>query len=644
MATVTEYINATVGGVDGLDKLDALIASLDQEQLQISREIASAEERIEAERQQLVANTARITDKISEFKTEHAVLKDNVAEAEATFAQADFVGPLETLLAELARYEAARDYFTIVRDVLTVCDEAEAKVLEDTTGALADYDALAAVEAKVGELAGAAGLRLVEFVAAARARLWQAMKATLYRDLRSELADIGWPRAVRTQKQSPAFDRSFERLLAFQFGGRARGPADEAVYAFEVLALDLDVRFRFHFETPRETNRADKPEWFFTHFVGALEDHQGFLEAYVQQLLDDSTVVQRREAVHELITAFLPSVRRKLEELIPAVLHDPQLLSHLMLESMKFDDGLREAYLYAPFGADTWHGVTGDMVAHVDWFEAWLSVEKEFALGRYQTIVSADDAWTIEAEGIDAAETNPTRSAVRLKDLLETITQLYRPLHSFAHQLRFLTDIQIAILDSYHEKLSLSLDAFETLTSSIMRAVSGVSAAREDERRRTVGGVAGVERLCRVLCSGVHVHDALRDWGEDILFLELHSELNERVARNRGVIPDTDKALGIADKLPATVAEDGTMFDEIIAAYSRLNARAEGLIVRHLQREVQRAYKADPSARDLRSKEAMLEVAKTSDDVKEILLFLSATLSPPLFKRVTLTVDRSFQN
>lgn len=44
------------------------------------------------------------------------------------------------------------------------------------------------------------------------------------------------------------------------------------------------------------------------------------------------------------------------------------------------------------------------------------------ALSRYQTITLAEDAWQIDYDTVEEYEAKPTKSAIRVKDLLETIT------------------------------------------------------------------------------------------------------------------------------------------------------------------------------------------------------------------------------
>lgn len=241
------------------------------------------------------------------------------------------------------------------------------------------------------------------------------------------------------------------------------------------------------------------------------------MQTVVQGVLEQSEYVHDREALNEFIYAYLPCIRRKLESIFPTLVSEPQLLSHLMLETMKFDDYLRDTYLFRPYGLpddQEWQGVTGDIMSRSEWFQSWLSIEKNFALARFQEIIDAPDAWLVDFDAVGENESKPTKSALRLKDLLETISDRYRPFRSFVHRIRFLLDIQVALLDGYHHRIAASLDAFESLTSTIGKAMSGV---HDEDRKKMVDGLAGIERLCRAYGSAYTIRDALKDWGEDIV-------------------------------------------------------------------------------------------------------------------------------
>jgi hypothetical protein len=101
--------------------------------------------------------------------------------------------------------------------------------------------------------------------------------------------------------------------------------------------------------------------------------------------------------------------------------------------------------------------------------------------------------------------------------VIEGETDRYSPLPSFAHRTRFLIHVQLPILEQYYSRISSSLDAFETLSSALVRAVPGalgVEGAKTDSRKLT-GGVEGSQRLCKALLSARYVESAMQRWGEE---------------------------------------------------------------------------------------------------------------------------------
>jgi hypothetical protein len=81
------------------------------------------------------------------------------------------------------------------------------------------------------------------------------------------------------------------------------------------------------------------------------------------------------------------------------------------------------------------------------------------------------------------------------------VYQSYKRLRKFSHKTRFLIEIQAEILDQYQGRLTESLDAYRTITSSVARRVHGIS--REEKVK--LEGVGGLDSLCRVFGSANHV-------------------------------------------------------------------------------------------------------------------------------------------
>ena len=86
---------------------------------------------------------------------------------------------------------------------------------------------------------------------------------------------------------------------------------------------------------------------------------------------------------------------------------------------------------------------------------------------------------------------------------------------SFSQKLTFLIDIQIAIFDKLHERLQSNLEAYLTMTTSLGRAMGGIT----KEEQEKLLGVEGLERLCKTFGSADYLERAMRDWSDDVVRL-----------------------------------------------------------------------------------------------------------------------------
>ncbi|VVT43956.1 uncharacterized protein SAPINGB_P000230 [Magnusiomyces paraingens] len=341
--------------------------------------------------------------------------------------------------------------------------------------------------------------------------------------------------------------------------------------AFAALVAPIDLRFQFHFEAKSDTNRPDKPEWAYHHFLNVIEGHIDFLIHAADAALQKSSRFNDRNGVHEFITALLPSVRRKALSLFSQVTSSPKLLSHLVYETIMFDNAIREKYYYVPYNSDPqspleWRGISGDILSNDDAYNTWLKIELASAKDRFAEIIESQNAWQIDYDFVSHSETKPTESAINLKDLIEGITEHYSSLTSIRFRMKYFVTIQIDLLDKYYERLNESMTAFESLTSRFSRAVGSVSA----EDKQSVSGIRGLERLCRIFGSLNYIVKALEEWGEEKFFLKMWDDLNKRTSQLQ------------AD--PNRLANE-TLFDETIQSYNKLISRVEIAMVSLLKTE-----------------------------------------------------------
>ncbi|KAL6721051.1 hypothetical protein ACLMJK_000151 [Lecanora helva] len=260
-----------------------------------------------------------------------------------------------------------------------------------------------------------------------------------------------------------------------------------------------------------------------------------------------------------------------------------------------------------------------------------------------KNIIDAPDNAEIDYDSVDQNATKPIFAAVRVNDLLETITDRYRPLTSFSQKLRFLIDIQITIFDQFHSRLNDSLDAYLTSTSSIARTVQGTSR----ESQANLQGLGGLERLCRVYGSAEYLEKKMRDWSDDIFFVELWDELQDRARSNGGRknLAGPMSVDAVAERTSSTVGSDedsGALFDETAGAYKRLRIRSEGFMQEmliHSLRETLRPYgRINPwsslSSESSTSLALTAELDATVQQLNEYLSFLVKVLAQAPLRRI----------
>ncbi len=235
---------------------------------------------------------------------------------------------------------------------------------------------------------------------------------------------------------------------------------------------------------------------------------------------------------------------------MPLLLSHPPLLAHTIYQALAFDASLREDGFSSIGGryADgaEWKGISETILGRKEWFDRWVEGEKAckywcfiirvasishahtylVAMNRYYDVLGAKDAWSITddaTESDDAASRNddvrPTVSARQLKALVEQVTDRYSPLPNFTHRTRFLIDVQIPLLEGHYSRISSSLDAFESLSSSLVRAVPGAlgTTSTSNTGGRPTAGVEGIMRLCKALISARYISTAMDVWGEDLV-------------------------------------------------------------------------------------------------------------------------------
>jgi len=147
----------------------------------------------------------------------------------------------------------------------------------------------------------------------------------------------------------------------------------------------------------------------------------------------------------------------------------------------------------------------------------------------------------------------------------------------------------------------------------------------------------------------------MRDWSDDVFFLELWDELQDRTRSN------TDKNLAgpmtmeaIAERTSSAVGSDedtGTLFDEMAGKYRRLRSRSEGIMQDMLVDSINatlRPYKrinpwSSLSSEPTTSLALTAELDATVQQLNEYLSFLSKVLAQAPLRRIVRQVALAIQ-
>lgn len=321
------------------------------------------------------------------------------------------------------------------------------------------------------------------------------------------------------------------------------------LFAVGVLMEPLLLRFRFHFDSNRTTNRLDKPEWFLSNMLALIQLNSFLFEpardmwsrgGYVCELTRFRPQGRRScviDAPAELLHSMLVPLRLKLHASMELLGSQPALLAHTIFQCLAFDTDLRAAYRPAQDSVQ----LADEMLGNDALFQRWLDGEREFATRRFEDVVDAPGAWSlIQAETLtehgetDMSEADctghiTTRAAATLITVLIGVTERYQPLVSLEQRSAFIIRVQHPLLFQFYDRLARHLDAFENMSSAFSRALPGeITSLSTGAGSDIVRGVNGIKRVAKAYVSSDYVYQQLVGWSESSFFLHMADELHER--------------------------------------------------------------------------------------------------------------------
>ena len=602
---VEDYLDDKLQSPTDFEHLDTLLSSIELQRSQLQSQLDDASRELESARRSTADRHASLMAQIDEFQALQKSIDVRLQIVAASDAPDEAIRRLEPPMKQLHKVDLAYRYLVLLQDVEHLRQAARSHLPADPKAALEPYTRLKQLSLRLKELqhqADGAAVHLVTHVEAVVERLWDDMKKTMWDELEAVLTKRGWPNVDPDSEVDAEWLQCFEKLVDLQVPEVLYSPTPVTLLPVDVMAQIFVKEFRFHFLSDKPTS---SPQVVGAHcfpwFLALVEKWEDFLRDNFGPILaskfGDTAVAHKMvymDPVCGFITSMLPVVREKIEVTLSETEGDTVFLSSLLSQLMTFDENIRSTFTYDGGNTeDGWDGLTSEVLAKH--FRLWLDAEKKFALERYQAIMAAPDARTIDYDFASSGKTKPTFASVRVTDLLRSVTTQYERVRRFSHKLRFLIDIQLTILDEYHDHLRGTLEAYLSITSTVGRAF-GVT----KEQLAALEGTGALETLCKVYGSADHVVNTLKDWSNEEFFVTLWEQLQARAKVKVGGEDQSNLAGGMSydqvkGRTSAAVGSEedgGVLFDETIAAYSQRRKRAEEFLSEALVSSQRKAFKA----------------------------------------------------
>lgn len=600
---VEDYLDDKLQSTTDLENLDALLANVETQRSQLQSQLDNALQELDSVRNTSRDRQGSLEQRIQDFQELQNSIDVRVKIAAASDAPNQAIARLQAPMRKLRTVELAQKYLSLVQEVEELRKQARSHLPQSPKAALEPYAKLKQLAVKLTELsaqADDAAVHLVNHVEAVTETLWDEMKKTMSAELENVLSKRGWPMVDPGLEMDDEWLHCVEKLIDLQIPEVVYSTEMVTLLPFDAMCKIFVSEFRFHFLSDKPTS---KPDALGSHclpwFLATIEKWEDFFRDNLGHMLaakfKDTPVADNTayvDPVSAFITAMLPVLREKVHGTVADSIKAPTFLSSLMGQLMTFDENVRSKFSYD--GGDPergWAGLTTEVLDK--WFEPWFLAEKEFAMERFQAIMASPDARNIDYDYTTQGKTKPTYGAVRVIDLLRSITTQYERVRKFKHKIRFLIGIQLDILDEYHDRLRGSLEAYSAITSTVGRTLHGVT----KEQQAALEGTGALETLCKVYGSADHVVSTLKDWGNEEFFVTLWDELQSRATPSDGAtkIAGEMSYEEVKDRTSNAVDSDndeGFLFDETVRAYASRRKSAQAFLVSGLAKSHQDAFKA----------------------------------------------------
>ncbi|KAF7943217.1 hypothetical protein EAE96_011152 [Botrytis aclada] len=652
---VEDWLNDKIQTTADMTDLSSLLENVEAKKRQLEDQLKDAKTKLAEAKKSAANHTSSMTQKTQAFEQQQEDLRARMMMLTSSYTPEEAVLRLKGPMDKLQQVELAQAYVELLKDVDDLTKEAHQNLPDNPTEALKPYVRLKQLAMTLQATQNSteiAAPHLVSYVEQTSSHLWAQMVQIMVKEFRDVLKALNWPDL--TVEVSKEWQICFGRLLDLQAPEIREAREPLVLLPFAVLVKESELKFRYHFMGTTPTSASSLlGEYYLNWIIDVIDAHEAYLRDNAgpvlaahflgSSLAGNSLYI---DPVSAFITALLPLVKEKTDLVLNEIQHNSAHLSKFIGQLMVWDDAIRTKYKYDGGNSEVgWVGVTWHVLDK--WFGPWLEAEERFALQRYEEIMESPDNGDIDYDSNESKKTKGTFGATKVTDLLKAITTQYKDLRKVSHKLRFFLNTQIAVLDKYQIRLSESLDAYISLTSTVGRIATGAT----KEQQRSVEGMAGLVSLCKVFGSADHIISTLEFLSNEAFFVELYFQLDERA---QGVHPDsaiagpiTCSQLKLSTSLKLGTGE-GTIFDTTIQGFKKIRGNAGDLLQRAIKYPFPTAFRAyltqaqwttvGQDTQSLPHYTSSLTISAELDQplqvMKEKMAYLDKTISYPAFLRI----------
>ncbi|XP_058834029.1 RINT1-like protein [Topomyia yanbarensis] len=257
----------------------------------------------------------------------------------------------------------------------------------------------------------------------------------------------------------------------------------------EILLKQFRLRFQFHFTGNKQTNRLDKPEWYFTQILSWAKENHVFVGQNFQTAALKAGVTNHNVRL-EFIRGLVQLAIEKLVDDIDTICQEEALFAHLIDEVLSFEQELKTSLGY-PSSLPNAVAV----LIQPKYLVKWMAIEEKFTTDKMDAMLKSEDPWRfLDPANLD--DMKIPKCADQFIRLLDAIKERYCALPQPGQQLQFL-DLQLELIDNFRRRLVQlhnSPGADNVSSTKILNAIN-------------------------------YITSVLREWGENVHYLHLHAAL-----------------------------------------------------------------------------------------------------------------------